>query len=289
MFSKFTNYAKYTGLSKFSKMGFKTLRETSSSQTLGYALAGLGIGGLAFLLWKVGRNEPAYIRSMLSTGQRVSEQVALQRTKETMVYFCGGLMATSAITAMMLRNPRLLQYSSSMTGLLLTIPLNLFFIYKIHSLPATQENSLMKHLYFAGFNICTSFTLLPIIYVSELLAIRDAFILTSGVMGGMGLVALNSKDDAFLGMGGVLGAGLGGLIAIGIANIFLQSHALYQVSVFGGLALFTALTLYDMKTIQAHAKANPYFDPMAQSLKVYLDFINIFVRLLSILNDRRRK
>jgi FtsH-binding integral membrane protein len=290
MFSKFTNFAKFSKFNKFSSKNFnRMLRETTSSQALGYALAGIGIGGLAFLMWNLNRGHTEHVRSMLAIGQRVPEDVALQRTKDTMQYFTGGLFATSLITALMLRSPRLIQYSSNLTSLLIAIPANFFFIYKIHSTPYTKENTTIKHFYYGGFIAATSFTLLPLIYASELIAIRDAFILTSGVMGGMGLVAMNSKDDAFLSMGGILGAGLGGLVAIGLANLFLKSHALYQVSVFGGLALFTALTLYDMKLIQAKARVSPYFDPMSQSLSVYLDFINIFVRLLAILNDRKRK
>ena len=81
-------------------------------------------------------------------------------------------------------------------------------------------------------------------------------------------------------MSGFLGAGLGGLVAIGIANIFLQSNALFNIWLYGGLALFLGFTMYDMKEVQNRAKRSVYFDPMSQSVGVYLDFVNIFIRLL---------
>ena len=202
---------------------------------------------------------------MIQSGQRVPDHVALQRTRDTMTYFTGGLALTSIMTGLMLRSPKMLMYSSSMGSLFFILPSNIFLLYKMYSTPNTKENSTTKHLYWLGFNAVMSFSLLTIIY------------------------AMNSRDDAFLGMGGVLGAGLGAITMIGIANLFLQSHALYNIWIWAGLGLFTAYTLYDMKVIMAKAKASTYFDPISQSVSVYLDFINIFIRILAIMNNKKNK
>jgi FtsH-binding integral membrane protein len=289
MFSKFNKLSQFAKFNKLSSKNFAfKIKESLSNPTLGYVFLGLGVGGLAFLMYNNGKSHSNHTRALIHSGHRVPENVALQRTRDTMGYFTGGLALTSLLTAMMLRSPKIL-YSSSMASLLFIIPTIIFFMYKMYKTPTTKEQSPMKHLYWLGFNALISFSIVPMIYASQLLVIRDAFLLTTGTMAGLGLVAMNSRDDAFLNMGGVLGAGLGAIIMIGIANLFLQSHGLYNIYIWGGLALFTAFTLYDMKVILAKARSSPYYDSMNESISVYLDFINIFNTLLAIMGNRKNK
>jgi len=290
MFSKFNRFNQFSKFNKLSSKNFAfKIKESLSNPALGYGLLGLGVGGLAYLMYNNQKQHATHVKTLIQSGQRVPDHVALQRTRDTMTYFTGGLALTSIMTGLMLRSPKMLMFSNSMASLFFILPTNIFLLYKMYSTPNTKENSTSKHLYWLGFNAVMSFSLLPIIYASELVAIRDAFLLTSGTMAGIGLVAKNSRDDAFLGMGGVLGAGLGAITMIGIANIFLQSHALYNIWIWMGLGLFTAYTLYDMKVIMAKAKASTLFDPISQSIGVYLDFINIFVRILAIMNNKKNK
>lgn len=271
---------------KLTKFGFK---EKLSNPAVGYGLVGLGVGGLGYLMWRNGHSRADYSRNLIASGNYVSNDISLRRTRDTMVYFSGGLALTSALTGAMLRSPTILKYSMGWGSLLLTIPGTMFCMYQMYTTPPLPENALAKHVYWTGFNALIAFSLVPLIASSHLLAVRDAFIVTSGALAGLGLVASNARDDAFLGMSGFLGAGLGGIAVIGIANIFMKSNALFNVWLYGGLALFLAYVLYDMKEVQLRAKRAPYFDPMSESIKVYLDFVNIFVRILMIMNGRRDK
>ncbi len=268
------------------RLGFQ---DQASSKPLGYVLLGLGVGGLGYLTWKSSTARADMTRSLISSGSIMSNEVALQRTKETMQYFTGNIALTAALTGLMLRSPTILRYSYGWAPLLLTLPGTFFCIYKMYTTPPAPQNSTEKHLYWLGFNALMAFSLVPIISASELLVIRDAFLITSGCFAGLGWVTYNSRDDAFLGMSGFLGAGLGGLVALSLANIFLQSNALFNIWLYGGLALFLGFTLYDMKEVQVRAKRSVYFDPMSQSLGVYLDFVNIFIRLLYILQGKKNK
>jgi len=268
------------------KLGFK---ERVSSAPLGYLLTGLGVGGLSYIMWNTHKRSAELTRSMIAGGSTVGKDISLKRTRDTMLYFTGSLVSTSLMVTGMLRSPTILRWSYGWGPLLMTLPVSFFCMYKMYTTPPTPQNSIRKHLYWLGFNAAIAFSLVPIISVSELVVLRDAFLLTSGAFGGLGLVAYNARDDAFLGMSGLLGAGLGGIAAIGIANIFLQSNALFNVWLYGGLALFLAFVLYDMKEVQNRAKRSLYFDPMSESVKVYLDFINIFVRLVYILQNRKNR
>lgn len=291
----FSLFQKFTQKSfNFNKIAFKNYRqrlgfkEKLSSPALGYAFLGIGVGGLGLLMYNAGSRRADYTRAMIASGQTVDKNLSLERTRQTLMYFTGGLGLTSVLTAAMLRNQTILRWSTSMGPLLATIPVTIFCMYKMWTTPITSNNSFEKHLYWLGFNSAIAFSLVPIIYGAELMVIRDAFLLTGGSMAGLGLVAYNSRDDAFIGMSGFLGASMGGLAAIGIANLFLQSNALGNIWLYGGLALFLAYVLYDVKEIQNRAKYAVNFDPMAQSISVYLDFINIFIRILMIMQNRKK-
>lgn len=287
MFSKFTKFAKFsTRFDNQNVKPWKGLKEVASSKTLGLALAGIGAGGLAYLMWNAESRNAQVTKSMIARGSTVNRDISLQRTKNTLSYFAGSVTMTSAMVFGMLRSPTILKYSFGWTPLIVGLPLSIFSIYKLRTTPSTPDNSVGKHLLLGLFNSCIAFSLVPIISMSHVLVIRDAFLVTSGAFAGLGLVAMNARDDAFLGMSGFLGAGLGCIAAIGIANIFLQSNALLNVWLYGGLALFLAYVLYDMKEIQNKAKRSVYFDPMSESVGIYLDFVNIFVRILMIMNNR---
>jgi len=95
-------------------------------------------------------------------------------------------------------------------------------------------------------------------------------------------------------MGTFLMMGLIGLIVASIVNIFLASSALgFAISVIGVL-IFAGLTAYDTQSIKseyvAHAQQGDS-DWLGKSaimgaLRLYMDFINMFMFLLHFLGNR---
>ena len=67
------------------------------------------------------------------------------------------------------------------------------------------------------------------------------------------------------------------------------------LSLYGGLAVFGGFVLWDTQKVLQHARLVQAglmrADPMAESIGLELDFINIFTRLVQILamNDSRRR
>ena len=110
---------------------------------------------------------------------------------------------------------------------------------------------------------------MPIIY--------DALFATGITMGGLGLVAYNAPSEQFLKWGGALGMGLAGMIGIGFASMFWpMSPGLYNVWMYGGLLLFGAFVLYDTQKVIQNARLKTFWDPINESLAIYLDAIIIF-------------
>lgn len=286
-FSKFSNIGKLNILNKpTSSFGLKTITNAGSkSKNVGYFLLGAGTIGLGLLSYNLHNQSAQYTKSLLFSPS-VSNHISTQRIKDTMLYFSGGLILTAGVGSAMLRNPRFLMYSTSLWSLLFTLPASFFFMYKLRT--TDQSNVIAKHLYMVGFNSVMAFNLLPILAFTELVILRDALLLTSGCFAGLGYTAYMSRNDAFLGMSGMLGAGLGGLIAISIGNIFFNNPILFNLWLYGGMALFLGLSLYDLKTIQLRANKAYHFDPMSESVGIYMDFINIFIRMTMILQNRKK-
>ena len=80
-----------------------------------------------------------------------------------------------------------------------------------------------------------------------------------------------------------------GLIGISFMNMFWPSPALTSIWLYGGLALFAAFTLYDVQKIIWSAKSKPVYDPINESLRIYLDAINLFQHFLIIFMNNKKK
>jgi len=98
-------------------------------------------------------------------------------------------------------------------------------------------------------------------------------------------------------MGGFLTMGLIGIVIASLANLFFQSSAVSTVVSYIGVLVFVGLTAYDTQAIKNMALAQPAdIDAGAVrkgaiigALKLYLDFINLFLMLLRIFGGSRNQ
>lgn len=144
-------------------------------------------------------------------------------------------------------------------------------------------------LVFIAFTALTGFILSPLFAVAYQKAggsfdiVWNAFGLTALVFGGLtGYVFWSGKDFSFL--GGMLWVGLLVLLGFMVATFFFHSPALAMGVTVGGLLLFAGFILYD--TSQIIHRLGPQ-DWMAGALSLFIDFINMFIRILSLLSNRR--
>jgi FtsH-binding integral membrane protein len=124
---------------------------------------------------------------------------------------------------------------------------------------------------------------------------------TAGVVGGLSTLAVCAPSDKFLYMGGPLAMGLGVVFVSSIGSMFLPpttvlGAGLYSIAMYGGLVLFGAFLLYDTQKIIHRAETHPVYaaqpyDPVNNSVGIYLDTVNIFIRIAMILagGGNRRK
>jgi len=57
---------------------------------------------------------------------------------------------------------------------------------------------------------------------------------------------------------------------------------------YGGLALAGALTMYRTQSMMYSAKTEQHYDPISHAMGFYLDSVNIFMRVLMIMNGRKK-
>lgn len=204
------------------------------------------------------------------------------RIRKTLMYFGGGLAVTGGLTAAMrsslfaLNHPWMLLFGSigCMIGTMFT---------------NYETQPLLKHLLWGGFMGFMGLSLVPLIQMASMPIIYDALFATGITVGGLGVVAYNAPSEQFLMWGGALGMGCAAMFGIGLANMFWPSPALMNIWLYGGLVLFSAFVLYDTQKIIHSAKTKTRFDPINESLGIYLDTIMLFERFLIIFMNNKKK
>ncbi len=58
--------------------------------------------------------------------------------------------------------------------------------------------------------------------------------------------------------------------------------SLYSISIYGGILLFSAFMLYDTQRIANRAENSRLYDPINESISIYMNTLNIFIRMASI-------
>ena len=129
-----------------------------------------------------------------------------------------------------------------------------------------------------------------IFLVFKLGSIAQVFFIAASTFGAASIYGYTTKRD-LTSLGSFLMMGVIGLVIAGLVNLFLQSSVMtFAISCLGVL-IFTGLTAYDTQEIKEHyyytvdeeqAKAGVF-----GALRLYLDFINIFMSLLQILGDKK--
>ena len=122
-------------------------------------------------------------------------------------------------------------------------------------------------------------------------SIARVFFITAGTFAAMSLYGYTTRRDLSQ-FGSFLIMGLIGIIIAGLVNIFLQSSALqFAISVIG-VIVFTGLTAWDTQQIKEMYYEGDGAEIASKkavmgALRLYLDFINLFMMLMQLLGTRR--
>lgn len=145
---------------------------------------------------------------------------------------------------------------------------------------------------FLLYSFINGLTLSTIFLIYTLSSIYSVFFITAGMFGVMALYGYTTKKDLSK-LGPILLMALIGIILASIVNIFWLNDTFSFIVAVIGVIVFVGLTAYDVQKIKVMAGSLDNSDDFATkfaiigALTLYLDFINLFIKLLSILGKNR--
>ncbi|XP_066254791.1 growth hormone-inducible transmembrane protein-like [Euwallacea similis] len=279
----------------------QTLKERAMAPTTGTAfnigrgaVAGgsvLGLGALCYYGFSSGTGTSALEQSHLWP------QHVRDRIKTTYLYFGSSIAVTAASAAAAFRSPAILNLvtRNGFIGIAVSLAAIIgtgMLAQSIEYRPGFGPKQMAWLLHSAVMGAMVA----PLCFLGGPILIRAAWY-TAGVVGGLSSIAVCAPNDTFLYMGGPLAMGLGVVFCSSVGSMFLPpttalGAGLYSISLYGGLLLFSAFLLYDTQRIVLQAQTypkNPEFqgvrpyDPINSAISIYLDTLNIFIRIATML------
>lgn len=163
----------------------------------------------------------------------------------------------------------------------------IYFSARIHKMTASSAS-----MVFIFYSILSGLTLSVIFLVYTTASLASTFFITGGTFGIMSAYGYFTKRD-LTSWGNILFMALIGLIIASLVNLFWHNPILYWVVTYAGVLIFVGLTAYDTQKIK---KMGQELDSDSEegrkasimgALRLYLDFINLFLLLLRIFGRRR--
>ncbi|MHC1726927.1 MAG: Bax inhibitor-1/YccA family protein [Syntrophobacteraceae bacterium] len=144
---------------------------------------------------------------------------------------------------------------------------------------------------FFTYSFLNGLTLAAIFLVYTRASIATTFFVTAGTFGVMSIYGYTTKRD-LTSWGSFLFMGLIGVIIASMVNWFFQSPAISWLITYAGIIVFVGLTAYDTQQIKGMAYGGfESYDTERKgavigALRLYLDFINLFLMLLRVFGRR---
>ena len=204
-----------------------------------------------------------------------------------------GLAVTGVVALAVASSPGAMQFLVMNRGLVMVLVIAQFVTVLAFTALLNRVSAAAAAAMFFGYAALSGVTFSTIFLVYTASSIAGTFFITAGAFAGLsayGYVTKRSLD----GLGSFLFMGLIGLVLASVVNIFLGSPAIYWLTTFMGVIVFTGLAAYDTAKLKQLAATNDVSGELGRkyalqgALMLYLDFINLFLMLLRIFGGRRR-
>ena len=205
-----------------------------------------------------------------------------------------GLTITGFVAYFVAHNPALLQliYGNPIVqiGLFIgTLGMVFYISARIQKIQPSTATMLFV-VYSALMGVVLSFVF--VLYTQT--SIASTFFVCAATFVAVSVYGYTTKRD-LTSLGSFMFMGLIGIIIASLVNMFLRSPAMHMIISYVGVIVFVGLTAYDTQHIKNMALTQPAGldagvvrkGAIMGALKLYLDFINLFLMLLRIMGDRR--
>lgn len=155
-----------------------------------------------------------------------------------------------------------------------------------------KMNATLAMILFILYAVVTGLTLSVIFLVYQLGSIVSIFGVTALIFAAMSAYGYSTKRD-LTGIGTLAIFGLFGIVIAWLINLFLQNTLADFIISIVGVVVFIALTAYDTQKIKAmniignEGTDEDKKEAIMGALTLYLDFINLFLKLLSLFGKKK--
>jgi len=223
-----------------------------------------------------------------ASGMRISPQAAAEEQKRFLLrvynWMGSGLALTGFIAWTVSQSPSLVMTIAGnpiiFFGLIIA-ELGAVFYLASRVMTMSAQRAMVVFLGYAALNGLT-FSVIFLTYTTE--SITTTFVVTAGMFGAMSLYGATTKKD-LTSWGSFLFMGLIGIIIASVVNMFMQSSAMHWIITYAGVLIFTGLLR--MNILGNEGTEEDTKEAISGALRLYLDFINLFLMMLRILGNRR--
>ena len=205
-------------------------------------------------------------------------------------YMASALLLTGIVALGVAQSPALLHaiFGTPLQWVVMLAPLGLvmFLGFRINQM-SVQAAQATFWAYAALLGVSISFIF--VVYTGA--SVARIFFITSAAFGGLSLYGYSTKRS-LSGFGSFLVMGLIGLVIAMVVNMFLQSPAMMYIISVAGVLIFAGLTAYDTQQIkemyyESDSSEVAVKKSVMGALRLYLDFLNLFLMLLQLFGNRR--
>lgn len=203
-------------------------------------------------------------------------------------YMAMGLGLTGGVALLIVSSPTLLHAIMPMMLLFIIAPIALVFFLSFKINTMKYSTAQMVFWLYAALN-GVAFSVIFLAYTYE--SIARVFFITASMFAATSLYGYTTKKD-LTAMGAFLFMGLIGLIIASLVSLFWPSSMLQFIISIAGVIIFTGLTAYDTQSIKETYTEGSSAEVAGKraifgALRLYLDFINLFLMMLRLMGDRR--
>ena len=199
-----------------------------------------------------------------------------------------GLYASNLIGRMAMSSPGILSMLY-----MLAMAVEFGIVISLSSRLTTMSTNTATGLFY-GYAVVTGLTFSTLFYAYDASTIAISFLFTAVVFFSCAIIGRFTNVDLSR-FSGIMMGGLVALILVSILGMFIPAIGNSLLLSYVGILLFCGITAWDMQRIMSlYYQTNGGYGQTGATLAIYgafelyLDFINLFLRILSVFGNRRR-
>lgn len=227
----------------------------------------------------------SYYNDTMTYGQ--TEDLAMNTMAKAFLVMVVALLVTAVASFVTVSNEGIMY--AILENLTIFLILELVCVFAT-SFAIRKNNTLLSAVLFGAYCIVNGMTLSFVFFVYDIGSILEIAILAAVVFGVMAAYGMITKRD--LTSWGSIGVMLlVGILIVSLFNIIFQSSGLNMIMNYVGVFTFVGLTAYDVQRLKNHSleisTSNANAFAIFFAMELYLDLINLFLRLLAIFGRSR--